>query len=100
MVTFVSLFLWLITGVQTVDWGSGAKAMSSSDITKASKAIFADLEKQWIAWIEGQHLVNEIEIDGGDLGIALVGESDPVQPERRRPRRRRERKDIARTYRR
>jgi len=72
MATLVPLFLWLITGVQTVDWGSETKAMSSSDITKAPKALFADLEKRWIVWGEGQHLVNEIEIDGGDLGIALV----------------------------
>jgi hypothetical protein len=47
--------------------------MSSSDITKASKAHFADLEKQWIVWVEGSHLVNRIELDGEDLGISLAG---------------------------
>jgi len=47
--------------------------MSSSDITKASKALLADLEKQWIVWVEGSHLVNRIELDGADLGIELLG---------------------------
>jgi hypothetical protein len=70
----VPLYVWVINkNTETADWGSGTKTMSSSDITKASKALFADLEKQWIVWVEGSHLVNRIELDGEDLGISLAG---------------------------
>lgn len=69
----VPLHVWVISKeTATPDWGVGTKTMSGSEITKASKALLADLEKQWIVWVEGSHLVNRIELDGEDLGISLV----------------------------
>jgi hypothetical protein len=70
----VPLHVWVINkDTTTRDWGTGTKAKSAGDITKASKALFADLDDQWIVWVEGQHLVNRIELDGADLGISIVG---------------------------
>ncbi len=37
-----------------------------------SKALPADLEKQWIVWVEESHLVNRIELDGAGLGIEIL----------------------------
>jgi len=74
----VPLYVW-VTGTKTSKaWGSGVKTMSSSEFTKARKALLRDLKNQWIVWVEGLHLVNRVELDGRDLGISIaVSESTP-----------------------
>jgi hypothetical protein len=47
--------------------------MSSGDFSRASKALLGDLEKQWIVWVEGLHMVNRVELNGEDLSLELVG---------------------------
>ena len=51
--------------------------MSSGDFSKASKALLSNLEKQWIVWVEGLHMVNRVTLDGEDLGLTLVGAQAP-----------------------
>ena len=73
----VPLDVWVTSKETTTSWGSGTKTMSSADFSKASKALLSNLEKQWIVWVEGLHLVNRIELDGEDLGLTLVGAQAP-----------------------
>lgn len=124
MVTFVSLFLWLITGIRaaghgspravvlilsknpedasgysieavkhylaqlrvplriwvtdketSTKWGPATKTVSPKDFNQATKALLEELDHQWIVWVEGLHLVNRVQLDGEDPGVALVGVS-------------------------
>lgn len=69
----VPLRIWITEKKTSTSWGPATKTVSSKDFNQASKALLADLDRQWIVWVEGLHLVNRVKLDGADLGVTLVG---------------------------
>jgi hypothetical protein len=40
-----------------------------------------ELGRQWIVWVEGNHMVNQVELTGRARGFRLAGsELDPTNP--------------------
>ncbi len=53
-------------------WGEAAPAGGVNRLGKASRRMLKDLRRQWIVWVEGNHLLHEIELAENDRGIRLA----------------------------
>jgi hypothetical protein len=54
-------------------WGGADTVKGLGSIDKLSRRLLKELRRQWIVWVEGRHLPNEIEIAENPLGIRLAG---------------------------
>ena len=71
----VPLHVWSTDPETSSSWDPFADANSVHAINKAAKRLLKQIDKHWIVWVEGRHLLHDIELDGDDLGIELVGRS-------------------------
>jgi hypothetical protein len=55
------------------DWGGAETVKGLGTIDKLSRRLVKELRRQWIVWVEGSHLPNDIEIADNPLGIRLAG---------------------------
>jgi hypothetical protein len=70
----VPLVVWSVERKPTADrWGLVETAAGAGSISKASKRLLKNLERQWIVWVEGRHLPYEVEVVDNELGIRLAG---------------------------
>lgn len=76
----VPLEVWATDKQTTSAWGPATKAISSKDLNRATKTLMKRLEDQWIVWVEGLHLVNRVNLDGGDLDVEIVGRPSATDP--------------------
>ena len=53
-------------------WGEAETTAGLSAIEKASRHLLKDLGRQWIVWIEGNHLPHEVELAENEKGIRLA----------------------------
>jgi hypothetical protein len=56
-----------------IPWGEASKVDDSADLGALSRRLLKNLRRQWIVWVEGLHLPNEIELDESVEGIRLAG---------------------------
>jgi hypothetical protein len=69
----VPLYVWSTGESSAEGWGPAAIIESSKGFEAAVKAMKKDLARQWIVWVEGNHMINEIELDGKLKGYRLAG---------------------------
>jgi hypothetical protein len=70
----VPLVVWSTRGYEaTADWGDPSTVKGLGTLDKLSRRLLKELRRQWIVWVEGSHLPNEIEVAENDLGIRLAG---------------------------
>jgi hypothetical protein len=70
----VPLVVWSTEGGDHVTpWGVPEAVDDVGPLGKASKRLMNNLHRQWIVWVEGHHLPNEIELAENDRGIRLAG---------------------------
>jgi hypothetical protein len=53
-------------------WGEAESITGLSSIEKASRHLLRDLGRQWIVWVEGNHLPHKIELAENEKGIRLA----------------------------
>jgi len=53
-------------------WGKTETVNGIGGLNQASKHLLKGLRRQWIVWVEGRHLPNEIELADNDRGIRLA----------------------------
>ncbi|MEJ2581710.1 MAG: hypothetical protein P8127_08765 [Acidobacteriota bacterium] len=68
----VPFYVWKVAGEPITPWGRAEIVDSTHSLSGASKRLLKDLRRQWIVWVEGLHLPNEIEIDDNRFGIRLA----------------------------
>ena len=69
----VPLVVWSADEEEVVsEWGPAEDISSTAKLKKASKRLVADIQKQWIVWVEGHHLPYEIELDDSAKGFRLA----------------------------
>jgi hypothetical protein len=69
----VPLFVWSAAKRAVRDWGAVTPVITSKDLRRAAKAVADQLDRQWIVWVEGNHMVNEVELTGQARGFRLAG---------------------------
>lgn len=69
----VPLVVWVAHKETENPWGPGTKTVSPKDFSRATDALLDELSHQRIVWVEGRHLLNQVELDGADLGLTLAG---------------------------
>jgi hypothetical protein len=57
-------------------WGPGVDVSSARDLSRASRQLVKELRRQWVVWIEGQHLPSAVELAPDATGFDLAGASD------------------------
>jgi hypothetical protein len=60
------------------EWGQARTVSSAGRLSKASRDVMRELQRQWIVWIEGRHLPSDIEIAPDSAGLQLAG-TQPIQ---------------------
>ena len=70
----VPLHVWSLAGKtgEDPDWGSMEDVSSYWKLDHAVRLLKEDLEQQWIVWVEGRHLPQEIELTERAAGIEMV----------------------------
>ncbi len=72
----VPLVLWTTEkGGLTSEWGEAHPVSTQRSLTKASRRLLKSLRRQWVVWIEGRHLPNDVELDHRATGFRLAGEA-------------------------
>jgi hypothetical protein len=70
----VPLVVWTTEeGGLTSDWGEAHRVATQGSLAKASRRLLKSLKRQWIVWIEGRHLPNEIGLDERATRFRLAG---------------------------
>ena len=70
----VPLVVWSTESGQTMTpWGDPEAVGDVGALGKASRRLLKDLRRQWIVWVEGRHLPNDIELAENADGIRLAG---------------------------
>jgi hypothetical protein len=69
----VPLYVWYVGAGLPPDWMPGVDVSTSRGLSRASKRLLRDLDKQWIVWVEGSHMINDIRISETSKGIELAG---------------------------
>jgi len=69
----VPLFVWSTSPGEDLGWEAVVLLDSSKTVRRASKAVLREVREQWIVWLEGNHMVNRIDLAAGDSGIWLAG---------------------------
>ena len=69
----VPLVVWSTEkdGLQS-PWGTAELTNGLVSLEKASRRLLKELNRQWIVWVEGRHLPNDVELVENELGIRLV----------------------------
>ena len=53
-----------------------AQSLSTSELRSAARRLLDQLDRQWIVWLEGNHMINQVELteDASAMGFRLPGE--------------------------
>jgi hypothetical protein len=69
----VPLFVWTTGPTPTPEWGETRTIGATRALRRAEKELFAELARQWIVWLEGDHMVNEVELMRTATRFRLAG---------------------------
>jgi hypothetical protein len=69
----VPLFVWTTGEAPNPEWGTTSSIGGTRDLRRAERALFDQLARQWIVWLEGDHMVNEVELVRTTTRIRLAG---------------------------
>jgi len=69
----VPLFVWSAGGDPPLGWGRWDDVSSNRGLNAAAKKLMRELDRQWIVWVEGIHMINQIELERSASGIRLAG---------------------------
>ncbi len=69
----VPIHVWSVGGEPPITWGDTEDVTSNRGLQKASKRLLRELDRQWIVWVEGNHMINRIELARDVEGIRLAG---------------------------
>ncbi len=69
----VPLFIWYVGRQAPIAWGPCEDVSTQRGLSAASKRLSKELDRQWIVWVEGSHMINQIELDASATGIRLAG---------------------------
>ena len=69
----VPLHVWSVGGEPPMTWGNTTDVSSYRGLRKASRRLLRELDRQWIVWVEGNHMINRIELSPDAEGISLAG---------------------------
>jgi hypothetical protein len=69
----VPFYVWSTGAEPAAEWGPTKSIDSSKHFEAAAKAMKKQLARQWIVWVEGNHMINEIELAEGVQGFRLAG---------------------------
>ncbi len=69
----VPLFVWHTGSQPPAGWGESWGIESARDMKRAEKAVRRELKRQWIVWVEGNHMVNQVELYESASGFRLAG---------------------------
>jgi hypothetical protein len=69
----VPLYVWYTGGTPPVGWGDAADISTRRGLGRATRKLRRELDRQWIAWVEGNHMVNEIELARNLPDVRLAG---------------------------
>jgi hypothetical protein len=68
----VPLVVWSTGDPGTDAWGPAVDVASPSKLERACEHLLESLNRQWIVWVEGRYLPNQIELDKNVEGIRLA----------------------------
>ncbi|MGH9317459.1 MAG: hypothetical protein ACRD1P_10160 [Thermoanaerobaculia bacterium] len=69
----VPLFIWSLgSSVSRKEWGAVEDISSPARLEEAVKRLRQELESQWVVWLEGRHLPQEITLEQRGDEIAIV----------------------------
>jgi len=69
----VPLVVWSpVRGISSSPWGRAETVTGIGGLNQASRRLLKGLRRQWIVWVEGRYLPNEIELAENDKGIRLA----------------------------
>ena len=69
----VPMRVWSVGERPPSNWGVTEDVSTYRRLQKASKALLAELDRQWVVWVEGNHMINQIELSPEAEGISLAG---------------------------
>lgn len=69
----VPLFVWITGSAPKPEWGTAWTIGSARELRRAEKALFDELSRQWVVWLEGNHMINEVELVGTAARFRLAG---------------------------
>lgn len=69
----VPLFVWHTGSSPPVGWEPAWGIEGSRDLKRAEKALRRELSKQCVVWVDGDHMVNRVELADGADGLRLAG---------------------------
>ena len=72
----VPLHVWSVGGEPPAAWGPATDVSTYRGLRKASRRLLRELDRQWIVWVEGNHMINRIEVAPGVEGLRLAGVDD------------------------
>ncbi len=76
----VPLHVWSVGEEPSAAWGDTEDVNSLAGLRRASKRLLRELDRQWIVWVEGNHMINRIELSPDVQGIRLAGVDLRTQP--------------------
>lgn len=62
----VPLYVWATDGAAPAGWGEAADVSTAPLLRAAARRLERDLDRQWIAWLEGEHLPHRLELIESD----------------------------------
>jgi hypothetical protein len=69
----VPLVVWSTAGDGPTAWGRAEGVGGLGGLSRASRRLLKEVRRQWIIWVEGHHLPNNIELSDDAVGIRLAG---------------------------
>jgi hypothetical protein len=69
----VPLFVWTTGPAPKPEWGETWTIRGTRELRRAEKALFNELARQWIVWLEGNHMINEVELVETPTRFRLAG---------------------------
>jgi hypothetical protein len=69
----VPLHVWSVGGEPHTVWEPATDVSTYRGLRKASRRLLRELDRQWIVWVEGNHMINRIEVAPRVEGLRLAG---------------------------
>jgi hypothetical protein len=72
----VPFFVWdpeLKTGPHVAEWGTVRNVASLRELAAAYGELAAELDRQWIVWLDGRHLPQDVRLSPDARGFVLAG---------------------------
>jgi len=69
----VPLVVWTTGERKETVWGEAKEVSAPKALMKASEQVMKTMFRQWIVWVEGRHLVSDIELDDAGGRFRLAG---------------------------